>query len=125
MKTPNRFELLVEEMKSECPELWEQAQEVVKEYFDKVRSGEVELDIKSQFADRKDALWTGISWYIPYVTETRYYEGGEIAYAFIPTWRSRREMSKYLKAHKGVIYASFTCTLPGAINSVDIEATVE
>lgn len=45
------FEQLVEEMKSEHPERWEQAQKDVKEYFDKVRNGEVKLNIKELYVD--------------------------------------------------------------------------
>lgn len=56
MKTPNRFKRLVEEMKSKYPELWEQAQKDAKEYFDKVRSGEVELDIKELYIDENGDL---------------------------------------------------------------------
>ena len=50
------FEQLVEEMKSEHPELWEQAQKDVKEYFDKVRSGEVKLNIKKLYVDKNGDL---------------------------------------------------------------------
>lgn len=50
------FEQLVEEMKSEYPELWEQAQKDVKEYFDKVRSGEVKLNIKELYVDENGDL---------------------------------------------------------------------
>jgi len=84
-----------------------------------------QLEVKSQFANKKDALWGGNSWYIPYVTETGYYEDGEIAYKFVPTWRSRREMSRYLKAHKSVVYSSFTCQLPGTVRSVNIKGTID
>lgn len=50
------FEQLVEEMKSEHPELWEQAQKDVKEYFDKVRSGEVKINIKELYVDENRDL---------------------------------------------------------------------
>ena len=56
MKTSDSFEQLVEEMKSEHPELWEQAQKDVKEYFDKVRSGEVKLNIKELYVDENGDL---------------------------------------------------------------------
>ena len=56
MKTSSRFKQLVEEMKSKYPELWEQTQKDVKEYFDKVRSGEVKLDIKEIYIDENGDL---------------------------------------------------------------------
>lgn len=50
------FEQLVEGVKSEHPELWEQAQKNAKEYFDRVRSGEVKLNIKELYVDENGDL---------------------------------------------------------------------
>lgn len=61
MKMSNSFEQLVEGMKSEHPELWEQAQKDVKEYFNKVRSGEIKLNIKELYFDENGDLREGFS----------------------------------------------------------------
>lgn len=47
---------LIDELKAEYPEEWEQAQKDVKEYFAKVKSGELKLDIRRLVQDENGNL---------------------------------------------------------------------
>lgn len=52
----SNFDDLVEEIKQSDPEEWEAAKKLAKEYFDKVRSGEITLDIKELYIDEDGNL---------------------------------------------------------------------
>ena len=45
----NNLQTLIEECKQQDPEMWEEAQEWVKDWSDKVKSGEVELDTREVY----------------------------------------------------------------------------
>ena len=45
----NNLQALIEECKQQDPEMWEEAQEWVKDWSDKVKSGEIELDTREVY----------------------------------------------------------------------------
>ena len=56
MKFKDSLQELIDEFKAEFPEEWEKAQHDVKQWSDKVKSGEITLDIKPLYFDEDGNL---------------------------------------------------------------------
>ena len=52
----NNLKELIDYYKQQDPVMWEQAEKEVKEWSDKVKSGEIELDIKELYFDENGNL---------------------------------------------------------------------
>ncbi len=52
----NTFDKLIAELKLSDPEMWKEAQKEAKEWADKVKSGEIQLDIRDLYFDDNGLL---------------------------------------------------------------------
>ena len=55
----NTFDKLIAEFELSDPEMWEEAQKEAKEWADKVKSGEIQLDIRDLYIDENGNLREG------------------------------------------------------------------